>query len=215
MKKARMRKIQSPDLPQDLDVLTIDKVDDRSTYELVEFKDFPNSVYAEHVRFQEMRIKGVVFEDIQLPSSSWIDVVFENCDLTNLNLSMARFTRVEFVHCKLVGVDFDQATFNDVVFYQCQAPYSLFNLAEFQDVRFDQCLLKGANFIDANMTFLDFTNSVIEDVQFTGTSLSNIDLSQCDFTFIHAEENDLRGAIISPEQAVDLIEVFGLKVKYE
>ncbi|MBO0995749.1 pentapeptide repeat-containing protein [Bacillus sp. SD088] len=208
-----MRKIQSPDLPQILNSLAIDKIEDRSTYELGRLEAFPASIHAEHVRFQEIHLKGVDFDNIQLPSSSWVDVVFENCDLTNLDFRMARFTRVEFIDCKLVGVNCDQANFNDVLFRQCQAPYSLFNLSTFQDVCFDECLLKGANFIDASLEFLDFTNSVIEDVQFTGTSLSNIDLSQCEFSLIHADEHDLRGAIISPEQAIGFIEVFGLKVK--
>ncbi len=38
MKKNRTRKIQLPDLPGDLDTLTIDQIDDRSTYEYGELE---------------------------------------------------------------------------------------------------------------------------------------------------------------------------------
>lgn len=211
----KRREIQTPDLPENMKILRFDELTDRSLYEtgIIEFDIGP--VYAEHVHFVEVYIKGVTFNQANLPFSSWMDVVFEDCDLSNVDLKRAQFTRVEFRKCKLAGTNFDQAMMRDVQFSHCEAPYALFNLAEVQDVLFNASLLKGANFIDAHFTNVQFNNSNIQDVQFTGTSLRNIDLSLCQFDYIHADEKDLRGAIIAPEQALSFIELFGLKVKYD
>ncbi|WNB93814.1 pentapeptide repeat-containing protein [Bacillus sp. NEB1478] len=213
--KNKIRAINKPDLPFHLDILEIDKVMDGSSYEMGKLESTNGTMNAKNVRFSEVHIKGVNFGEGQLPFSTWLDVIFEKCDLSNVKLKGARFNRVEFRECKLVGVDFDEAIMRDVQFIDCPAPYSLFNLTDLGDVRFDDCLLKEANFIEATFDNVQFGASAIQEVQFSDTSLRNVDLSQCQFTFIHVKEDDLRGAIISPEQAITLIEVFGLEVKHD
>lgn len=207
------RKIQTPDLPENLESLVISHVTNRSSYEMGRIESLMGPVEAKHVRFDEIHVKNVNFEEAYLPFSSWTDVLFERCDLSNVDFSGGQFNRIEFRECKLAGTNFDEAVMRDVQWTDCQAPYSLFNLTELQDVRFDGCLLKGANFFEATVDNFQLGTSTIEDVQFTGTSLKNVDLSSCQFTHIHASEPDLRGAIISPEQAISFIELFGLKVK--
>ncbi|WP_062104490.1 pentapeptide repeat-containing protein [Bacillus niameyensis] len=213
--KKKMREIHRPDLSENMKIRLLDEVTDRSSHEFGKIESNIGPVHAEHVHFIEIHFNGVSFEQCQLPFSSWVDVIFENCDLSNIDLKKAQFTRVEFRKCKLAGTNFDQAMMRDVQFSHCEAPYALFNLAEVQDVLFNASLLKGANFIDAHFNNVQFHNSNIQDVQFTGTSLRNIDLSLCQFDYIHADERDLRGAIIAPEQALSFIELFGLKVKYD
>lgn len=212
--KKKNDEIQTPDLPADLDLLTITEVTNRSAYEMGRIETLMGPVQAEHVRFDEIHVKDVIFEESQLPFSSWTDVLFEKCDLSHVNFSGSQFNRVAFQDCKLAGTNFDESVMRNVQWGGCQAPYSLFNLTELQDVRFDDCLLKGANFFEAAVNHFQLGTSTIEDVQFTGTSLNGVDLSQCSFTHIHASEQDLRGAVISPEQAIPFIELFGLKVKH-
>lgn len=213
--KKKIRAIHSPDLPEDLETLEINELEDGAVYEIGRIESAIGTMSAKNIQFSEVHVKGVNFGESHLPFSSWVDVVFEKCDLSNVKLNGARFNRVEFRECKLVGTDFDEAVMRDVQFIDCPAPYSLFNLTELCDVRFDLCLLKEANFIGAALDNVQFGTSTIQEVQFSDTSLKNVDLSQCQFTFIHIKEDDLRGAIISPEQAASLIEVFGLIVKYD
>jgi uncharacterized protein YjbI with pentapeptide repeats len=216
--KKKTRTIHTPDLPEDLesmDTLQNDELEDEGSYEFGRIETSIGKKNAKNVQFSEVYLKGVNFEELHLPFSSWGDVIFEKCDLSNVKFNGARFNRVEFRECKLVGTDFDEAVMRDVHFIECPAPYSLFNLMELRDVRFEECLLKEANFIGTTLDNVFFGKSIIQEVQFSDTSLKNIDLSQCQFDFIHVKEDDLRGAIISPEQAVSLIEVFGLIVKYD
>jgi uncharacterized protein YjbI with pentapeptide repeats len=209
----KVRTIHTPDLPEDLEFIAINEVDDGSSFEMGKIESTIGNINAKNVRFSEVHIKNVNFEESQLPYSSWADVVFEKCDLSNVKLNGARFNRVAFKECKLTGVDFDETVMQDVQFIDCPAPYSLFSLTDLRDVHFDNCLLKEANFIEAKLDNVQLGTSNIEEVQFSDTSLMDVDLSRCEFTFIHIKENDLRGAIISPHQAVTFIELFGLKVK--
>ncbi|MFD1361268.1 pentapeptide repeat-containing protein [Lentibacillus salinarum] len=211
--KKKNRRIQTPDLPEQLDPIKLDQLTDQSFYEMGTINEPIGPVYAEHVRFDQMHFKNVTFRETELPFSQWLDVVFENCDLSGAGLSGARFNRVVFRDCKLAGTDFDRLVMQDVTWTNCQAPYLICNQTEIRDVQFDNCLLKGANFINASQDNLQLGTSDIEDVQFTGTSLKSVDLSRCRFTHIHADEQELRGAVIAPEQASGFIEVFGVRVK--
>ncbi|MBU6081269.1 pentapeptide repeat-containing protein [Allobacillus halotolerans] len=207
------RRIEQPDLPEKLDQRELTTIEEHSLIETAQIRSIAGPVTANHVRFREVHLKGIHFDEVNLPSSSWVDVIFENCDLSNIEMNEARMNRVEFRNCKLAGTNFDRAELQDVRFVNCQAPYALFNLAKMYDVRFNDCLLKSANFIDANFSNVQFGKSIMDDVQFTGTSLKNVDLSECELRQIHVEKEDLQGAIVSADQAVSLIELFGVHVK--
>jgi len=209
------RLIQKPDLPERPEPIKIDQLTDRSFYEMVTVNNGIDPVYAEHVRFDQIHFNNVTFTETELPFSQWLDVIFDNCDLSGAKLNGARLNRVEFRNCKLSGTNFDRAVMQDVTWKDCQAPYILCYLTNLRDVQFDNCLLKGANFIDVSQDNLQFGNSDIEDVQFTGTSLRNVDLSRSRFNHLHLDEEELRGAVIAPEQAAGFIEVFGVIVKGE
>ncbi|SFA95472.1 Uncharacterized protein YjbI, contains pentapeptide repeats [Lentibacillus halodurans] len=211
--KKKNRLIQKPNLPEHLEPIKIDKLADQSFYEKVTINSVISTVHAERVRFDQIHFKDVIFSEVNLPFSQWLDVLFENCDLSHVRLNDARFNRVKFRGCKLAGTDFDQAVMDDVTWTDCQAPYVLCNLTELRDVHFDNCLLKGANFIDASQRNLQFGTSDIHDIQLTGTSLKNVDLSRCQFTHLHLDEQDLRGAFIASEQAAGFIQLFGVNVK--
>ncbi|RYG72518.1 pentapeptide repeat-containing protein [Lentibacillus lipolyticus] len=209
----KKRTIQKPDLPEKLDTMTLEKLTDQDNLEMGVIQEATGDpIHAEHVRFEQMYFQNVRLNEAMLPFSHWLDVIFENCDLSGIQLQGARLNRVAFRNCKLAGADLDRAVISDVTWTDCQAPYLLCNQAELRDVRFDQCLLKGANFMDVSQDHLQFGTSNIEDVQFSGTSLKKVDLSRCEFNGIHLEEQDLRGAVIAPEQASGLIGLFGVEV---
>ncbi|TMN22168.1 pentapeptide repeat-containing protein [Lentibacillus cibarius] len=212
----KKRAIQKPDLPDKLDTMTLEKLTDQDNLEMGVIQEATGDpIHAEHVRFEQMHFQNVRLNDAILPFSHWLDVIFENCDLSGVQLQGARLNRVSFRNCKLAGADLDRAVMSDVTWTDCQAPYLLCNQAELRDVYFDQCLLKGANFMDVSQDHLQLDTSDIQDVQFTGTSLNNVDLSRCAFGYIHLGEQDLRGAVIAPEQASALIGLFGVNVKDE
>ncbi|MFD2762367.1 pentapeptide repeat-containing protein [Lentibacillus juripiscarius] len=210
----KQRHIQKPDLPEQLEKMTLNELTDEDFCEMGSIQETASSpVQAERVRFDQMHFQNVRLNDAALPFSHWLDVLFENCDLSGARLQGARFNRVEFRNCKLAGADLDRAIMQDVTWTGCEAPYLLCNESELRDVYFDHCLIKGANFIHASADHLQLGTSDIDDVQFSGTSLANVDLSRCTFTQIHLNEADLRGSVIAPEQAAGFIGLFGINVK--
>ena len=43
------------------------------------------------------------------------DIIFENCDLSNINFPYSSLYRVEFINCKLTGCNFNDSTLKSVV----------------------------------------------------------------------------------------------------
>jgi uncharacterized protein YjbI with pentapeptide repeats len=60
-----------------------------------------------------------------------------------------------------------------------------------------------------------FEESDLSGAEFFKTPLADIDLSSDKVSGLHCEPESLRGAIISPAQAIDFITYFGLKIKGE
>ncbi|MYL43488.1 pentapeptide repeat-containing protein [Virgibacillus massiliensis] len=213
--KRKQRAIHEPELPENLEEIELTHLSYHDLIELSRIEKIKGPLVGEHVRFEEVYLKKVTLSQSRLSFSRWTDVIFNGCDLSNVDFQDAYFNRVAFHNCKLAGADFDQANFQDVQFIECEAPYCLFNQTLLRDMAFRQCLLKGANFMEVQFDNVQFGYSVIQDVTFTGSSLASIDLSNCQFRTIHLTGEELRGAIISAEQAVSFIELFGVQVKYD
>ncbi len=211
--KRKVRTIQQPLLPEGLSQISLSDISNETLVEIGKVTYVDGPIEAEHVRFEEVHFRNVNLTGSKLPFSSWSNSILEDCDLSHVDFSRTRFHRVLFKNCKLAGTDFDQTELRDVYWQECQAPYALFNQMDMRDVCFTNCLLKGANFLDSKWDYVQFGHSTIDDVQFTGTSLKNVDLSNCQFTTIHTNAEEIKGAIISAEQAVSFIELFGVKVK--
>jgi len=195
--KKKNREIQKPDLPQSLEPLSIKEIANHASFEMGRIETTVGPIHAKHVRFSEIHVKNVVIEKTHLPFSSWMDVIFEKCDLSNVDFSGAKLNRVEFINCKMRGANFDHVVMRDVSWVNCQAPYSRFSLTELKDVRFEDCFLSGSNFLDASVDNLQLGTTTIEDVQFTGTSLKNVDLSACQYTYISTRRRFARRYCVS------------------
>ncbi|GAA0351865.1 pentapeptide repeat-containing protein [Bacillus horti] len=213
--RKKKHSIQEPDLPYELLPIALES-EHISSHAYIEngiIENIATQLRADHVGFSELYLKSVQLQGSQLNASNWTDVIFEKCDLSNVKFNRAQFNRVRFVDCKMVGTDFDEAVFADVQFVQCQGQLSTWSVSTCKDMSFEDCQLKSASFFEAVFERIQFGKSYIDDVQFTGTSLADVDLSLCHFDSIHASAGDLVGSVISPEQAVAFVQAFGVKVK--
>ena len=52
-----------------------------------------------------------------------VDSRFDGCDLSNIKISNARWTRVEATECKLTGALLNQTLLQDVRFLECRSDY--------------------------------------------------------------------------------------------
>lgn len=162
--------------------------------------------------FDRVVFSNVVVRGTSLRRAEFTDVLFDNCDLSNMDLTEAIFHRVTFRSCKLLGIDLSEATLRNVQFEQCYADYAVLRFADIKNVRLEKSSFAKADFFKMSLSHTYFYDTNLDQAQFSQTKLAGIDLSRCQFDALGATLEDLRGCIISPEQAVVFAALFGLVV---
>jgi len=92
-------------------------------------------------------------------------------------------------------------------------------------VNFSECKFKSTAFVESNLNQAYFYNSKpqrsvafqsckLEEANFQDAPLKGIDLSTSEFESLTAGLFELKGAIISPIQAANIMEGLGVKVKF-
>lgn len=155
------------------------------------------------------------FTHCHFEKAVFVDVIFEHCDLSNSRFRGAFFERCQFLSCKAVGVDMSDTRSKNVTFRQTKLLYSFFDKSKISDVLFDGIDFTEASLIEANLK--NFTAAEVKFIRnnFFKTSLAGIDFSRSELVapVVSMPPFELKGAIISPMQAADLIGLWGLVVK--
>lgn len=134
-------------------------------------------------RFQDAWLRDVRLVGTEIAESSWQDTAALSTVLAGIQGFNAVFRRVTFQSCKLDSVNFRGAVFTDVVF--------------------NDCVLRDVDFSMAKLTRVSFAGSRLTGAGFTKATLDAMDLRGADFE-IAAGIESLRGAIIGPDQLVEL-----------
>ena len=138
---------------------------------------------------------------------------FEHCDLSNILFAESSLFRVEFISCKLVGTNLPETILNHCRMQDCNARYLNFSMSKINQAEFTTCDLRNSDFNDCKLTSIAFTNCELVEAEFSHTPLSGIDLSDSHIEGIHVNLPDIRGAIVSTHQAMDLTSLLGLVIK--
>jgi uncharacterized protein YjbI with pentapeptide repeats len=161
------------------------------------------------------RFQNCSFTHCHFEKAVFVDVVFQNCDLSNSRFRGAFFERCQFLSCKAIGVDMSDTRIKHVAFRQTKLLYTFFDKSKISDVLFDEI-----DFTESSMIEASFKNFTVRDVKFIRnnffkTPLCGVDLSRCDLVapVVSMPPFELKGAIISPAQAADLIGLWGIVVK--
>ena len=143
---------------------------------------------------------NVVFEYCDFRRIDMTDIIFENCDLSNINFPYSSLYRVEF-------------TLKSVVFKNCLGRYSNFAFSKFSGVSIENSDFSFAVFQEIkNETLLLDSNNLTKSV-FTGTSLNNVDFTNSDIDGIEVRLKDVYGGTFSANQALDLSKLMGISIK--
>ena len=169
-----------------------------------------------------IKINSSIFENVSFNNTSIealdiTDVIFKNCDLSNLSFINSIMYRVEFINCKLYGTSFIDCTFNNVKIDRSMCKY--INMSDndiiksvFEDCSFEESIIKNCKLNKVIFNNINFNLSNIYN-----TKLKDIDLSSCNLRNIYSDLNSIKGSIIEPYQAMDLIPLLEVKIrsKYE
>jgi uncharacterized protein YjbI with pentapeptide repeats len=207
-----MQTILSPQLGENLTEGAIDLAEDGEYADCHCCADLSRQ-HGERATFRRILFKNAVLSGTLLANADIGDVRFENCDLSNLVLAGATVFRAEFLRCRLTGLDLSAARLRNVVFKESGGQYVNFRFSRIEKTTFVNCTLQGVDFQSATISKSDFKSSDLTRAQLSGVPLNGIDLSDCAIDGLCARPEDLRGAVIAPEQAMVAAQILGITIK--
>ena len=138
---------------------------------------------------------GIDFSRCYFRGSFWQRCTLSGCRMTGVRLNNARLRQVTLKDCTARYAGLDQAVLNRVTFTGC----------DFQEASLRGCKLKEITAAECNFLLINFYQTPLAGVDFTTSEIGGWTLSES------AEE--LRGAVVTPQQAVELAERLGLVVR--
>lgn len=164
--------------------------------------------------------KNVIFENCKFincnfEKSSFIDVLFESCDLSNSNFCDGYFNTCEFISCKAVGISLQNNKLQQLFIKDCNFNYSNWDSSLCNGVSLNQIDMSDTSITECVLKNIEFDNVEFMNTNFFKTLLKDIDLTKCKIgkVNISSDYKELRGAVISHIQAVDLVKLLGVVVK--
>ncbi len=140
------------------------------------------------------------------------DTTLETCDLRNTALMDLQASRVVIRDCQLLGVDVSGATLRDLVCINCQIRLGRAFGAKFERCWFENCDLREAEFEESRFERVSFRGCDLRQARLLRSPLRHVDFRGSRVEGIAVGPEELRGAVITPDQADVFAAAMGLRV---
>ena len=104
----------------------------------------------------------------------------------------------------MLGTGFLEATLNHVLMDHCYGQYINLSMVKMRTARFSHCNFRNGSLNDSKLMPAAFDTCELLEADFSHTSLKGID---------QLNIADLKGAIVSSLQAIDLLPLLGVKIE--
>ena len=167
------------------------------------------------LNFQGILLENCRLLECQAERTAFVDVIFRCCDLSNTNFGSSYFHRVGFSSCKGLGTNFYHSTFKQVRLAEVHFQYANFDDSKLEYMEITGSDLTGAILGNCRLNEFTLEQNRLDNVTFLHTSLKDLDLRENQFHTLVVSDScyELRGALVSPWQAVELARLFGLVIK--
>ena len=179
-------------------------------FENITFCDINITFYFENIYFLKCK-----FFNIDFSRCNYNNIKFQNCIFENCTFENTIFNQVLIDNCNLKNNNFEGASFNNFIVSNSVIKYNNFILSKFNYAKIifsnmDYSFLSEVTF----KNFLTYDTSWAK-VEFFKTKLDKIDVSKCNIEGIIISNNfeELKGMIVSYDQAVSLSKLLGIVLK--
>ena len=172
-------------------------------------------VSANGTGFEGVVFRGCTFENVDLSNCTFTDVLFSGCRFVRCDMGRSWLNRCDFRSCSAPGLSLAKARLTSVLLEDCQLGYCDLSDATVERLRAHETSLVEASVYSTKLRRTELDRCDLTRATVFRTSLSGIDLSSCELAGIRVSSDlrELRGAVVSSEQAVQLAGLLGVKVK--
>lgn len=165
--------------------------------------------------FDQVVFRACTFEDVDFSRCAFTDVKFIGCRFVSCSMERCWLNRCDFVSCSAPGLSFQKGRLTSVSFADSQLRYVEFSGATVSGLRARKTSLAESLWHDVSLKRVALDACDLTRADVFRASLAGIDLSTCDIAGIIVSNTfrELRGCIVSPEQATQLAGLLGITIK--
>ena len=195
-------------------VLKSKSLDSNQSYrEIILDSENLESHQASNIFIERSFIADTDFSNGRWTGLELIELLCRNCNAANVDWSGARMTDTEFHRTRLTGCNLSGTNLHNVLFYRCKLDLSLFHDSQLTGCQFQECDIREADFQNTVLKRVIFRDCDLRNTRYPSTSLSGIDLRGSQLAGMHADTNELQGALVDPFQVTDIASMLGLVVE--
>lgn len=170
---------------------------------------------AQDATFNQIVFRDCIFDGVDFSRSGFTDVVFEGCRFLSCSMEACWLNRVDFRSCSAPGISFAKGRFTGVAMEDAQVRYANFSEVNIKGLRVRSCSLAESAWRATRLSGASFDRCDLSRAEFARTPLAGIDFSSCDIAgiIVSSDFRELRGCIIAPEQAAELIGLLGVRIR--
>lgn len=167
------------------------------------------------VSFADCKFSSCRLSDAEFCRAGFTDCIFVSCDFSNCDFTDAYFNRCVFENCKGMGAKFFGSVLYSSRFDGCNLSFAAFSKAKLDSVVFCGCRMSDGAVGECKLKEVKFSDCDFCGCSFFGTKLAGMDLRENSISGIILSDSlfELRGAVISGEQAELVAKMLGIKVK--
>ena len=164
-------------------------------------------------------LQRCTFRRCKLPASRWAkskleDCTFDGCDLLRIAPRELALRGVTFrTRASRASTGRDLAPLPDVRFDKCDLRYCSFVKLRLRGTKITGCLAREANFIDVDLTEVDFSGTDLRDSTWQGCTLAKTNFARAIGVLFDPQKNRVKGARLGIEGALALVMSLGIVVE--
>lgn len=167
--------------------------------------------------FENAVFRDCLFERVDLRDCTFRDTVFESCRFIGCAMDGAWLDRVDMIDCSAPGVSMLRARLARVRAVSTDFSYANLSETSIDRLRLEGCKLREVALQRSKLKRVRWDSCDLTSLDVFGTPLTGIDVSSCLFAapVLSGDYRELRGAVVSADQALDLVRLLGVRVADE
>ncbi len=168
----------------------------------------------EDKEFEECKFFNCSFVNVRFIRCKFVGCTFESSILSAMDATDTNFVDVSFKNSKVIGTDWTKAQRLQGIFFEgSQVNYSNFRLLKIPNTKMISCEAKEVDFTGTDLSDSQMTDCDFESTIFSQTNLTKSDLRLSKNYFIDPRFNTIKKAKFSMPEAMTLLR--GLDVEIE
>lgn len=148
-------------------------------------------------------VSGARVLELDLDRPEWLDLRFEDCDLSAVVAKDMVMRRVAFRTTRLRGVAFANGQYDDGLLLDCTTDELSMRFTRLRNVIFRDCDLSNADFYSATFEHVTIDSCSLRGARFHAATVKCLRITACDLLGVTGAM-DLKGAVIDVDDLAGL-----------